>query len=107
MDVKNTNRPESLEYLYKEYTRLSDRCDSYAQGSFADIQLYGAFAVLFAWKPIAETINLHSGSNVTSAVLLFGFIGILLFVSIIAIRDLLKQSIIKFYLQQLSIYETE
>ena len=104
--IKNTDREESLEYLYKEYTRLSDRCDSYAQSSFADIQLYGAIAVLFAWKPIAEAINLRSG-NVTSGILLYGFIGILLFVAIIALRDLLKQSIINFYLRQLSIYEAE
>lgn len=105
--MDNTDSKESLDYLYKEYTRLSDRCDSYAQSAFEDIKLYGAIAVLLAWKPIADAITVRGYEDIGSGFLLFGFIGILLIVGIIAVRDLLKQSVIKFYFLQLSDYEAE
>lgn len=92
-----------LEYLYKEYVRLSERCASYVQSSFDDIKLYGASSLVFAWKPIAES-GLISSAN-KSLTLLLGFLAILILVIMLAIFNLLKQSLVIYYLRHLRAYE--
>ena len=90
-----------LEYLYKEYVRLSDLCDSYAKSSFDDFKLLSAIGVLLVWKPIAEL------TTASSFIVLLGFVAILFIVAIIGTRDLLKQSLINYYLSQIQLYEEE
>ncbi|MBD1821224.1 hypothetical protein H6F51_01645 [Cyanobacteria bacterium FACHB-DQ100] len=90
-----------LEYLYKEYVRLGDLCDSYAKSSFDDFKLLSAIGVLLVWKPIAEL------TTASSFIVLLGFLAILFIVAIIGTRDLLKQSLINYYLSQIQLYEEE
>lgn len=66
-----------LEYLYKEYARLSDLCDSYAKSSFNDFQLLGAIGILLTWQPIA---NLAAAP---SYIILLGFLSILFIVGML------------------------
>jgi hypothetical protein len=96
---------KSLEYLYKEYVRLNDKCDAYAQLSFSDIKLLAAIGVLLAWKPIADSRLIGTGNS--NGILLFGFIAILFIVSILGARSLMVTSVIAFYLRQIKIYEHE
>lgn len=94
-----------FDYLYKEYVRLGDIVDSYGRSSFEDIKLLGAIGVLLAWPPLAKSDLFESGSSDT--VLFIGLVAILFIVAILGVRDLLKQSVIRFYLQQLGHLEKE
>lgn len=100
------NLTNSIDYLYQEYGRLTDRLHEYSQSSFDDFKWFAAIGVLLlAWKPIADT-GLF-GAVYSNFVLLIGFIAILLVISIIGTRDLLKQSIINYHLQHMVFYEVE
>ncbi len=91
-----------IEYLYKEYSRIHELSDTYAKSSFDDFKLLiaGCGAIL-AWKPIA--VNFLDGDL---RILFIGFLAILFFVAIVGTRDLLKQSILIFYMRQLEYYES-
>jgi hypothetical protein len=102
---KTEINPTSLEYVYKEYVRLSERCASYVQSSFDDIKLYGVSGLAFAWKPIVDYLKLNQTDK--SPVLFYGFLTILLVVIILGIFNLLKQSLVIYYLRHLRAYETE
>ncbi len=90
-----------LEYLYKEYIRLSDLCDSYVKSSFDDFKLLSAIGVILVWKPFAELIN------VSSFIVLLGFFAILFVIAILGTRDLLKKSFQNYYLSQVRHCEEE
>jgi len=100
MDALDKDK-QTLEYLYKEYVRLGDLCDSYTKSSFDDFKLLGAISVLLAWKPITEF------TTASTSIVLLGFLAILFIVAIVGIRDLIKQSVISYYLSQIRIYEEE
>jgi len=95
---------DRLEYLYREYVRLGDAIDSLARSSFDDFKLLGAIGALLAWPPLA-TSDLFDESG-SGNVLFVGLVAILFIVTIIAVRDLLKQSVIRFY-QELGQLEVE
>jgi len=76
----------SLEYVYKEYVRLSERCASYVQSSFDDIKLYGVSGLAFAWKPIVDYLKLTHTDQ--TRLLFYGFLTILLVVIILGIFNL-------------------
>ena len=98
----------SLEYVYKEYVRLSERCASYVQSSFDDIKLFGVGGLAFAWKPIVDYLKPdQTDKSGQSRLLFYGFLTILLVIIILAIFNLLKQSLIIYYLKHLRAYETE
>src|SRR3989442_944914 len=98
----------SLEYVYKEYVRLSERCASYVQSSFDDIKLFGVGGLAFAWKPIVDHFEPEQpGNTAQSRLLFYGFLTILLVVIIFGIFNLLKQSLVTYYLRHLRAYETE
>ena len=96
---------DRIDYLYRDYVRLGDAIDAHLRGSFDDIKLLGGIAVLLAWPPIAQS-NLFSDES-SEPVLLVGFLGILFIVGILGVRDLMKQSVIRFYLWQLGFLERE
>ncbi|HEY9692825.1 MAG TPA: hypothetical protein V6D15_11500 [Oculatellaceae cyanobacterium] len=102
MNSSDKETSQLIEYLYNDYTRLSDQLDSYVKSTFDDFKFLGAIGVLIAWKPIADAVAAKS-----THILLLGFISILFIIAIINIRDLLKASIITFYLGQLTLYEAE
>ena len=61
---------------------------------------------MLAWEPLAKRITTaDSETNEGCKVIFFGFVAILFVLSIIATRDLLKQSIIEFQIQQTAYYE--
>ena len=95
-----------LEYLYKEYVRLSGTYEASIKSSFDDIKLLGAIAVLLAWKPIAES-KLIGSEGSSELLLLIGFVAILVIVAILAVRELIKQSLVNYYLQQVLYLERE
>jgi len=95
----------SLEYVYKEYVRLSERCASYVQSSFDDIKLFGVGGLAFAWKPIVD--HYQPDQTAQSLLLFYGFLTILLVVIIFGIFNLLKQSLVIYYLKHLRAYEKE
>ena len=101
----------SLEYVYKEYVRLSERCASYVQSSFDDIKLFGVGGLAFAWKPIVDYLKPlkpeQADTTPQSLLLFYGFLTILLVVIIFGIFNLLKQSLVIYYLRHLRAYETE
>ena len=87
---------ENTELVYSEYKRLVDRYDQLLDSSFADIKLYGILGpLLMGSSSLLQTpkINLINDPNELFAILLL----LIFLISIIAYRDLLKQS----YLQQL------
>jgi len=96
-------KTSSLDCIYKEYVRLNDQCDKYVQSSFEDFKLLGAIGALIVWPPIANLS--FTRAEESGVILLMGFIGILAIISIIATRDLLKQSVIAFYMKEMANYE--
>ena len=102
---KTETNAASLDYVYKEYVRLSERCASYVQSAFDDIKLYSACGLVLAWKPIVDT-NFFDQAN-KSLALFLGFLALLLVVIILSIFNLLKQSLIFYYLKLLRAYESE
>ncbi len=104
MDKSELNT-QNVEYIYKEYVRLSNKYDLYQKSSFDDFKLLGVIGFMFAWKPIID-FELFETDN-SSLLLLFGFIAILFIVAIIAIHDLLKRSLINYYRQELCFFEAE
>jgi hypothetical protein len=93
------------ELIYKEYVRLSERYESLLDSSFNDFKLLGAVGALIAWPPLA---SLDVFNAVYSGLILFiGFVGILIIVAIIGTRDVLKGSLVDYYIHQMIAYEDE
>lgn len=95
--------------LYAEYTRLQGRVDHYLQSSFEDFKLIGAIAIFLTWAPLANVLaGLHPGLEEDQTLILFlGFVGILLIVAVIGMRDVIKQSVIFYYVDEIQFYEAE
>lgn len=94
----------TIDYLYKEYVRLSEVVEQLTHGSFEDFKLLGVLGAIAAWPPVATW--LQSGSDL-GLVFFTGFVVMMLIVAIIGTRDLMKQSLIEYYTQQLVSYEEE
>lgn len=96
---------KSLDILCEEYVSLRSRYEALIDGQFADFKLLAAIGALIAWPPLATSDLFESAQ--TGLTLLVGFIGILFLIVIIAVRDLLKYTIIEFYLGEMRICESE
>ena len=105
MDEPTLDTNRDLEYLYKEYVRINNRLDSIVDSSFDDFKLLSSIGVLVAWPPIAKS-NLFNEPD-SAFLLLIGFLGILFIIIILALRDLIKQSLMEYYLHELQTYEAE
>jgi hypothetical protein len=96
---------DNLELMYKEKTRLSEVVNSYAVSSFNDFKMLSALsAVIVAWKPISESMN--TSANALGS-LLIGFLVINVTITLIGLLNLLKQSVMNFYLDEIQILENE
>jgi hypothetical protein len=67
-DAKQNQETEDcdkrIEYLYKEYSRLSDKCDELIKSIFDDLKLFGAIgATIVLWKPISDFIPINAKSD--------------------------------------------
>ena len=97
-----------LEYVYQEYTRLSDKCEDFIQGTYDDFKLLGATgAIVIIWKPLSEVI-LPSNSTLKADLLTFlGFLSLLTVMGLIALVNLIKQSYSWYLVHHLQAYERE
>lgn len=102
--------PEATELIYKEYVRLSDRCAGYVETSFSDIKLFGAVGSMAgAWAAVAPKVYGERGVGDESVVgaegLLLGFVVILAIVTVLGLYHAIKQSLVVYYVGELSAYE--
>ncbi|HJV53589.1 MAG TPA: hypothetical protein VJ652_19130 [Noviherbaspirillum sp.] len=97
---------EKVSFLYKEYERLHGVIESYSQSAFDDVKLLAVLGLVFAWDPIVSLVKAPHASS-EPEILLIGFVIILVASAIIAIRNLLKQSLMLYNLFQLDVYERQ
>lgn len=99
---------QRLDYLYKEYVRLSQQAEEYIQSAFDDLKLMGVIGATIAlWKPIVDFIVLAKPEFDASGLLFLGFLSLLLVIAIIGFWNLIKQSFIIFFADNLQSYEEE
>lgn len=104
----NIDSNQRLEYLYKEYVRLSDRAEDFIKNTYDDFKLFGAVsAIIVIWKPIADLVAPVNSRVDTSLVLFLGFLSLLTILGIIVLLNLLKQSYTWYFVHNLQAYETE
>lgn len=95
-----------VEILYKELVRLNEVINTYVFSSFSDFQLLGVIGFILTWEPIAKNIlNLKKTHQDENKLILIGFLALIFVFFIIATRDLMKQSIVFFYMQEVKHYE--
>ncbi|NER79304.1 MAG: hypothetical protein F6K42_06910 [Leptolyngbya sp. SIO1D8] len=105
MDVDSNRR---LEYLYKEYTRLSDKAEDFINRSYDDFKLFGAVsAIIVIWKPLSEFIVPKNAYLDSSLALFLGFLSLLTVLGLIALLNLLKQSYTWYFVHNLQAFEQE
>ena len=104
----SSNEHSRLEYIYQEYTRLSDKCEDFIQGTYDDFKLLGATgAIVIVWKPLSEAI-LPTNSPLNSGLITFlGFLSLLTIMGLIALVNLIKQSYAWYFVHHLQAYEQE
>ncbi|OLP16203.1 hypothetical protein BST81_22645 [Leptolyngbya sp. 'hensonii'] len=100
------NPEQRLDYLYKEYVRLSQQAEEYIRSAFEDFKLMGVIGATIAlWKPIVDVIVLANPKIDYSGLLFLGFLSLLLIIAIIGFWNLIKQSFIIFFTDNLQGYE--
>jgi hypothetical protein len=105
MDIEASQR---LEYLYKEYARLSDKAEDFIKNAYEDFKLLGVVsAVIVIWKPISEVVLPISPKLNSSLILFLDFLSLLIVVGLIALTNLIKQSYTWYFVHNLQAYEVE
>jgi hypothetical protein len=92
-----------FEHLYKDYEALNARIDAYSKSVFDDTKLFAAVGAIFLWQPITEQFQTLK----SAALLFFGFVAITFVVAVLEYRNLLKLSLIRFYMARLAEVEQE
>ncbi|NEP56239.1 MAG: hypothetical protein F6K31_04335 [Symploca sp. SIO2G7] len=104
----STDSSQRLEYLYKEYVRLSDKAEDFIKNTYDDFKMFGAVsAIIVIWKPISELIAPINSRVDSSLILFLGFLSLLTILGIIALLNLLKQSYAWYFVHNLQAYEVE
>jgi hypothetical protein len=99
---------QRLEYLYKEYVRLSDKAEDLIKSTYDDFKLFGAVgAVIVIWKPISEFTTLVNSKLSPSLTLFLGFLSLHVVLGIIVLLNLVKQSYTWYFVHNLQAYEAE
>ncbi len=99
---------QRLEYLYKEYVRLNEQAETYIKSAFDDFKLMGVIGATIAlWKPIVDLIVLANPKIDYGGLLFLGFLSLLLVVATIGFWNLIKQSFIVFFADNLQGFEEE
>ncbi len=97
-----------IDYLYKEYTRLNEKSEEYLKSSYEDFKFLGAIgAIIVFWKSIADIIVLSNAKVNYSSILFLGFLSLLFTVAVIGFMNLVKQSYIFFFIDNLQGYEKD
>jgi len=99
----NKHNPDNqyLDYHYKEMVRLSKVHTNYINSAFSDFKLLGAVGAMVAWAPLSDAV----AKGHDPKVMLLGFIAIFIMFIIITLFDLMKQSIMLYYLEQIRHFE--
>lgn len=104
----STDSSQKIDYLYKEYARLSEKSDELIKSTFDDFKLLGAAgATIVIWKPISDLIAPINSKFDSSSILFLGFLSILLIIGIIGYLGLLKHAYVWYFVHNLQAYETE
>ncbi|MBM0743779.1 hypothetical protein JOY44_19510 [Phormidium sp. CLA17] len=99
---------QRLDYLYKEYVRLNQQAEEYIRSAFEDFKLMGVIGATIAlWKPVVDIIVLANPKIDYSGLLFIGFLSLLLVIATIGFWNLIKQSFIIFFADNLQGYEEE
>ncbi len=99
---------QRLDYLYKEYVRLNQQAEEYIKSAFEDFKLMGVIGATIAlWKPVVDIIVLANPKINYSGLLFIGFLSLLLVIATIGFWNLIKQSFIIFFADNLQGYEEE
>jgi len=87
----NMDPNQRIEYLYKEYARLSEKVEEQIKGSFEDFKLLGAASTsIIFWKPIADVIVLVNSKFSYDGFLFLGFLSLLLVFILIGAAILIR-----------------
>ncbi len=82
---------QRIDYLYKEYARLSEKLEEHIKSSFEDFKLLGAASASIAfWKPITDLIVLANPKINYSGLLFLGFLSLLLIFVLIGFATLIR-----------------
>jgi len=105
MDAVSNQR---LEYLYKEYVRLSDKAEDLIKSTSDDFKSLGVIgAVVVIWKPISEIILPVSLKLDSSLFLFLGFLSLLTILGLIALANVMKHAYAWYFIHNLQAYEIE
>jgi hypothetical protein len=92
--------PKTADYLYQEHARLGQVLESLSRSTFGDVELFVATLAVIASPAFARS-GLFA-EDVSDTVLLIALLGVLLASGAVALRNLLKISVMRFYLQELA-----
>jgi len=89
--------------LWRQYTYLGDKCDSYSRSSFEDFGLLFSTGAMAAWVPVSAQFSPDALGKWGP---LTGFVAILFFIAIVGTRTLAKQALVQYYLAHIARVET-
>ncbi|MBW4512396.1 MAG: hypothetical protein KME64_38770 [Scytonematopsis contorta HA4267-MV1] len=99
---------QRIDYLYKEYTRLSEKAEEQIKSTYDDFKLLGVFGVFIViWKPISDLIASTNAKVDSSTILFLGFFSVLIISGMIGFLDLIKQFYAWYIVYNLQAYEVE
>lgn len=104
----STDSNQKIDYLYKEYARLSEKSDELIKSILDDFKLFGAAgATIVIWKPISDLIAPINSKLDSSSILFLGFLSILAILGIIGYSNLIKHAYAWYFVYNLQAYEIE
>jgi len=89
--------------LWRQYTYLGDKCDSYSRSSFDDFGLLFSTGAMAAWVPVSAQFPAEVLGRWAP---LTGFVAILFFIVIVGTRTLAKQALVQYYLAHIARVES-
>ena len=106
--MMSTDSNQKIDYLYKEYARLSEKSDELIKSILDDFKLFGAAgATIVIWKPISDLIAPINSKLDSSSILFLGFLSILAILGIIGYSNLIKHAYAWYFVYNLQAYEIE
>ncbi len=102
----NSASNAKLDYLYKEYARLSDKAEELVKGVFDDFKLFGAIAVFLpVLKPVLDFIIPTNLKIDSSFVVFMGFISLRAVLFMIGFLISAKVGYLLYFVHNLQAYE--
>ena len=102
MDHSSDTDQSRLDFLSKEYKRLSERCVSYVDSSLGDIKLFGIIGSVISLPAITNKLFDNN-----TKIVFYGFLTIFTIFIVLSVYVLIKQVLVVYYLDKLALYEEE